>query len=141
MTEKGNECTEGGVGTGSGRFRSLEIMNLAVCEPIGEREVCSHGCVARDTGGEPSRDRKPRRGRRVLRRGSREVQIVRDRELGHLRANRRKGSVFPRVHRMGCGRGAKKGLTGRPRRGTRVLGGGGRFRSRADRFGAWVLVQ
>ena len=37
-----------GVGTGSGRFRSLEIVNSAVCEPIGEREVWSHGCVARD---------------------------------------------------------------------------------------------
>ena len=51
-------------------------MNSAVCEPIGEREVCSHGCVARNVGGEPSRDRKPRRRRRVLRRGLREVQIA-----------------------------------------------------------------
>ena len=51
MTEKGNECTERGVGIGSGRFRSLEIVNSAVCEPMGEREVYSHGCVARDAGG------------------------------------------------------------------------------------------
>ena len=26
-------------------------MNSAVCEPMGEREVYSHGCVARDAGG------------------------------------------------------------------------------------------
>ena len=65
----------------------------------------------------------------MLRRGSREVQIVRDRELGHLRANRRKGSVFPRVHRTGCGRERKDGRDDREGNKSAERGGRGRFRS------------
>ena len=46
--QEGNKSAERG---GRGRFRSHEIVNSAVCEPIGGRGVCSHKCIA--TGNPP----------------------------------------------------------------------------------------